>query len=76
MKEILVKFKGRDDLIKYTMAVFKDLMWDKNVEYILDAETGEILLEELPLCDEEDDWMPEISAEDYAEWTGKGWLYE
>lgn len=24
---------------------------------------------------EEDDWVPEISAEDYAEWCGKGWLY-
>lgn len=47
MKEILVKFKGRDDLIKYTMAVFKDLMWDKNVEYILDAETGEVLMQDM-----------------------------
>lgn len=27
------------------------------------------------IWDEEDDWMPEISAEDYAEWCGKGWLY-
>ena len=23
----------------------------------------------------EDDWVPDISAEDYAEWSGKGWLY-
>lgn len=33
--------------------------------------------DDLPPCEEDDgDWMPEISAEDYAEWTGKGWLYE
>lgn len=45
--EILVKFKDRDEEIRYTMAIFKDLIWDKNVEYILDAETGEVLMQDM-----------------------------
>lgn len=38
--EILVKFKGRKDLIKYTIAVFRELVCDPEVEYIIDARTG------------------------------------
>lgn len=50
-------------------------------EFVLEWEDD--LIEDAPNCvyededdDEGEDWMPEISAEDYAEWTGKGWLYE
>lgn len=38
--EILVKFKGRTELIRYTIAIFRDLVCDPEVEYIIDARTG------------------------------------
>lgn len=38
--EILVKFKGRTELIRYTIAVFRELVCDPEVEYIIDARTG------------------------------------
>lgn len=40
---IQVKFKNNNELNNYTMAVFDDLKQDKSVEYIIDAETGEVL---------------------------------
>lgn len=43
MKYILAKFKNRNDLIKYTTSIFHLLITDKDIDYILDAETGEIL---------------------------------
>lgn len=44
MKEILAKFAGRPDLIQYTAAVWGLLATDPDIEYILDGETGEVLL--------------------------------
>lgn len=43
MKSILTKFKNRNDMIEYTMNVYNLLVTDKDIEYILDAETGEII---------------------------------
>lgn len=44
MKELLAKFSGRADLIQYTAAVWDLLATDPGIEYILDGETGEVLL--------------------------------
>jgi len=44
MKELLAKFSGRADLIQYTAAVWDLLVTDPHIEYILDGETGEVLL--------------------------------
>lgn len=38
-----VKFYGRNAEITYTKAIYKMLLTDPAVEYILDAETGEVL---------------------------------
>lgn len=38
-----VKFYGRDELITYTKAIYNMLVTDSAVEYIADAETGEVL---------------------------------
>lgn len=43
MREILVKFKSRQNVIKYTMEIFYLLITDKDIEYIVDANTGELL---------------------------------
>lgn len=43
MREILAKFKSRQDVIKYTMEIFHLLITDKDIEYIVDANTGEVL---------------------------------
>ena len=43
MKEILAKFAGRPDMIQYTAAVMDLLVTDRGTEYILDAETGEVI---------------------------------
>lgn len=42
---IIVKFKNRDYEAEFPKSSFKELMWEKDVEYILDGETGEILME-------------------------------
>lgn len=44
---IIVKFKDKAEEVTMPLEKFKELMWDKNVEYILDAETGEILMESM-----------------------------
>ena len=43
MREIIVKFKSREDVIKYTRDILYLLITDKDTEYIMDAET-EVLL--------------------------------
>lgn len=40
---ILAKFKNRNDLIEYTTAVYRLLVTDPDIEYILNAETGEVI---------------------------------
>lgn len=42
-KEILVKYKDKNDLVKYTTNILELSVKDKNVEYICLAETGEII---------------------------------
>lgn len=42
-KEILVKYKNKNNLIKYTTNILELLVTDKDVEYICLAETGEII---------------------------------
>lgn len=44
---IMVKFKNRDYEAEFPKSSFKELMWDKDVEYIYDSETGEILMESM-----------------------------
>lgn len=44
---IIVKFKNRDYEAEFPKSSFKDLMWDKDVEYIYDSVTGEILMESM-----------------------------
>lgn len=46
---IMVKFKNRDYEAEFPKSSFKELMWDKDVEYIYDSVTGEILMEEVTL---------------------------
>lgn len=48
-KEILVKFKGRKDLISYTDEILALLKTDKQVDYICDAESGEIIYDSEPV---------------------------
>ena len=43
--EILVKFKNRNSLIVYTKNILEMLKTEKEVEYILDAFTGELIFE-------------------------------
>ena len=43
MKEIIVKFKSREDTIVYTRDILPLLITDKDTEYIMDAETGVLL---------------------------------
>ncbi len=43
MKVILAKLRNRNELIEYTMAVYRLLVTDSEIEYILDAETGEVI---------------------------------
>jgi hypothetical protein len=43
MKNILAKFRNRNELIEYTTNVYNLLITDSEIEYILDAETGEII---------------------------------
>lgn len=42
-KEILVKFKNRNELVKYTTNILNLLITDKEVEYICLADTGELI---------------------------------
>ena len=42
-QEILVKFRGRENLIRYTSNILELLKTDRNIEYICSAETGEII---------------------------------
>lgn len=42
-KEILVKFRGNENLIKYTANILKLLKTDASVEYICSGDTGEII---------------------------------
>lgn len=44
---IIVKFKNRDYEAEFPKSSFKELMWDKDVEYILDGETGEVILDSM-----------------------------
>lgn len=44
---IMVKFKNRDYEAEFPKSSFKELMWEKDVEYIYDSETGEILMESM-----------------------------
>lgn len=44
---IIVKFKNRNYEAEFPKSSFKELMWDKDVEYIYDSETGEILMESM-----------------------------
>ena len=41
--EILVKFKNKSELCKYTTDVLNLLVTDKDVDYICLAETGEVI---------------------------------
>lgn len=43
MREIIVKFKSREDTIVYTRDILPLLITDKDTEYIMDAETGVLL---------------------------------
>lgn len=43
MKKIFAKFKNRNDLIEYTIAVYNLLISDNDIEYILNADTGEVI---------------------------------
>jgi len=43
IKEILVKFKDRDELTEYTTNILNLLVTDKEVEYICLADTGELI---------------------------------
>lgn len=43
MIEILAKFNNRNDWIEYTMEIFDLLVTDKNIECIINADTGEII---------------------------------
>lgn len=45
MTTIIVKFKDKAEEVTMPFEKFKELMWDKNVQYILDGNTGEILME-------------------------------
>lgn len=41
--EILVKFFDRNEPYKYTVDILNLLRYDNNVEYVLNAETGEVI---------------------------------
>lgn len=43
IKEILVKFKSREDTIVYTRDILPLLITDKDTELIVDTATGEVL---------------------------------
>lgn len=43
IKEILVKFKSREDTITYTRDILPLLITDKDTELIVDTATGEVL---------------------------------
>lgn len=43
---IIVKFRNRDEAT-FPKSSFKELMWEKDVEYILDGETGEVILDSM-----------------------------
>ena len=45
-REIQVKFYGRDQLVKMYDYMVDLLKTDKDVEYIIDAETGEIIYDD------------------------------
>jgi hypothetical protein len=40
---ILAKFRNRPDLIEYTTAILNYLITDPDTEYIINAETGELI---------------------------------
>lgn len=42
-EKIAAKFKYREELINYTLAIFEELKADPDVQYIVSQETGEVL---------------------------------
>ena len=60
MKVILAKLRNRNELIEYTMAVYRLLVTDSEIEYILDAETGEVIFTI------ENNWLKIWKLEHYA----------
>ncbi|MBO4733098.1 MAG: hypothetical protein J5662_01345 [Clostridia bacterium] len=42
-EKIAAKFKTRNDMINYTLAIFDELKADPDIEYIVSQETGEVL---------------------------------